>query len=647
MSSKTSKFTTIILQLDEILLQASFLDELIPRVATRCPEILQLAFQSSSYMNSTHLSSSLSTSLSDLLTKGLFTKNFNDIQVLLLLPSLCPEYIYDAVLYSLLNTLGVARVRSISKPFACLLSTARSTALVIDSSTFDCRVTSIVLGQELLQPFIYCPFQGPPLGINAIYVCAGMIILSSLVQKIKNMTLNTPLLKQYQPEQSKKLEGYGDTVIGLISEFKTEFYSGMTIIPSTPIDTSDQYYQNHQISKEWWPLESMTRSSAFAQSSKQAACEYALSMWIDSLIKNHCVVNVLGNKERDDECIEFSVPINLSKLIGFPLPETISIQKSLWKCAFLIPMDSSIIHEALDQVQPILKPLQALTTTPTIIHSLCIRSAYACEKLGSKVSSTLQSVTLDALLRAPIDERKNLSTSIVLSGWIFSIPGFSLRFFQSLSYLIDSTFDIRASLEQHAEAGPNQGFINGLAISRAQENVLYNTIKQQQQQQQQPLSVYSKLRPLLPLICSSNLTLPSHTAYAGASVFARALLSTQRLVPDLTDIVSSTATSKLSSSDKLRISDAFIESSKTKSTLSRQKSVLGQITSQNSIMPQDSQIILQEPQPRQQVSSSSHVEPPVLVNKASSTSNLLISSNPVDARSKLATLSLKLQKAKK
>jgi type IV secretory pathway VirB4 component len=143
------------------------------------------------------------------------------------------------------------------------------------------------------------------------------------------------------------------------------------------------------------------------------------------------------------------------------------------------------------------------------------------------------------------------------------------------------------------------------------------------------------------------LTLPSHTAYAGASVFARALLSTQRLVPDLTDIVSSTATSKLSSSDKLRISDAFIESSKTKSTLSRQKSVFGQITSQNSIMPQDSQIILQEPQPREQVSSSSHVEPPVLVNKASSTSNLLISSNPVDARSKLATLSLKLQKAKK
>jgi hypothetical protein len=646
MSSKTSKFTTIILQLDEILLQASFLDELIPRVATRCPEILQLAFQSSSYMNSTLLSSSLSTSLSDLLTKGLFTKNFNDIQVLLLLPSLCPEYIYDTVLYSLLNTLGVARVRSISKPLACLLSTARSTALVIDSSTFDCRVTSIVLGQELLQPFIYCPFQGPPLGINAIYVCAGMIILSSLVQKIKNMSLNTPLLKQYQPEQSKKLEGYGDTVIGLISEFKTEFYSGMTIIPSTPIDTSEQYYQN-QNSKEWWPLESLSRSSAFAQSSKQAACEYALSMWIDSVIKNHCVVNMLGNKERDDECIEISVPLNLSKFVGYPLPETISIQKSLWKCAFLIPMDTSIIHEALEQVQPILKPLQALTTMPTIIHSLFIRSAYACEILGSKVSSTLQSVTLDALLRAPIDERKSLSASIVLSGWIFSIPGFSLRFFQSLSYLIDSSFDIRASLEQHAETGPNQGFINGLAISRAQNNVLYNTIKQQQQQQQQ-LSGYYKLRPLLPLICSSNLTLPSHTAFAGASVFARTLLSTQRLVPDSTDIVSSTTTSKLSSSDKLRISDAFIESSITKSMLSRQKNVLGQITSQNSIMPQDSQIILLEPQPRrQQVSTSSHVEPPVLVTKASATSNLLISSNPVDARSKLTSLSLKLQKAKK
>jgi len=622
--------TKILIQLGEQIIEAGVIVDfsVAPRAGIRSPELLQRAlqssssssFQSKSQPSFIALTSCLANSLSDLLTKGLFTKTFSDVSILLIEPSICPDYVRDAAFHALLIVLGVARVRSITKSMSCFLSTARSTALVIDFSAFECTVTPIVSGREILQPSLLCPLQGQVLGLNSIYACAALIILSALSKKIKELSSSANL--SGGPNNTFVTD---DHALGAIPEFKTEFSCGLTIVQPSPVDTSGGY----KTTNEWWPLETINRSSVFAKSSKQAACEYAFSVWIDSVIKKHgCLF-----ENEIDNLVSISIPSNLFQHAGCALPETITISASLWSKAFQIPLDPSAIYKTLDFVLPSLRNLSLTDESLSIVNSLLLRTAQSCEQIAARSSSSLQSITLDALLAAPIDTRRFLSASIVLSGWIFSIPGFSQRFFRTLSYIVDPAFDICASLAHHADVGPVKGFADGLAESRTRE------IKKRGAVSESSCSVYTCLRPLLPLLCLSNVTHPSITAFTGAAAFLRVLSSTQRLVPDTTDSLSSTSTSstagsKLSASDKLRVSDAFIESSITRSALLKQPCniVLGQIA-----IPEVGVIRKQK---------IDVVKPPVLATTAAAAA--AASNNaPIDARSKLAAISSKLNKAKK
>ena len=622
--------TKILIQLGEEIIEAGVIVDfsVAPRAGIRSPELLQLALKSSSsssfqfqsqYQPSfLALTSCLANSLSDLLTKGLFTKTFTDVSILLIEPSICPDYVRDAAFQALLIILGVARVRSITKSMSCLLSTARSTALIIDFSAFECAVTPIVSGREILQPSLFCPLQGQVLGLNSIYACAALIILTALSKKIKEISSSENL-----SGGTNNTLGADDHALGAIPEFKTEFSCGLTIVQPSPVDTSGGY----KTTNEWWPLETINRSSVFAKSNKQAACEYAFSLWIDSVIKKHgCLF-----ENEIDNLVSISIPSNLFLHSGCALPETITISASLWSKAFQIPFDLSAIYDTLDCVHPSLCNLSLKEESLSIVNSLLLRTAQSCEQIAARSSSSLQSITLDALLAAPIDTRRPLSASIVLSGWIFSIPGFSQKFFQSLSYLVDPAFDICASLAHHADVGPVKGFADGLAESRTRE------IKKRGSVAESSCSVYTCLRPLLPLLCPSNVTHPSITAFTGAAAFLRVLSSTRRLVPDTTDSITSTTTSttgsKLSASDKLKVSDAFIESSVTRSALLKQ---LCNIVSGQIAIPEVGMMIRKQ---------KIDVKPPIVLstNAASAASN----NAPIDTRAKLAALSSKLNKAKK
>lgn len=625
--------SSVVVQLDELFLQAgsSFL-----RVGIRSPELLQRSLQSNSLSTRpsiSSLTSCLANGLSDLFTKGLSIKSFSDLSVLLIEPIMCPDYVRDAAFQALLIVLGVARVRSITHSMACLMSTARSTAFIIDIAASESTVSPIVSGCELLQPSLLYPLQGKIPGLNSIYACAAMLIFSALSHK---------MVTSFPSSSSRGRQGASsiadNNALVLIPEFTREYSLDLLLVQSSPIDTSGSY----DTSDEWWPLEGLNRSCMFAKSSKQAACEYAFSLWIDSVVKMQA--SILEDKSED--VVIVSVPSNLSQHSGCALPETISISASLWSYAFLIPLDPSSIHKALECVLPNLQILNNSDKSLAVINSLFLRSVHSCKKIGTRSSSSIQSVALDALLSAPIDARRSLSSSIVLSGWAFSIPGFSLRFFQSLSNSIDPTFDIGASLLHHAEVGAVKGFANGIAQSRTREIDKHRT--------KSTSTTYACLRPLLPLLCSSNLTLPSITAFTGAISFLRALSLTQRLVPESN--VASTG-SKLSTSDKLRISDAFTESSITRTLLLSRKHyrIIGQIAVPGVEVVKPLNIALSESVGAENVITKvktvvDQSKPPFLPAVAatsSATSSTTSSSLPIDARTKLTALSSKLNKAKK